>query len=129
MMKTQPSHSRALFGSAGKTLKGLGIIGLGALALTASAAEPATHVDFREVQRSVPVIGQVIKDSRNQKLGRIYDLALDVENGRIVEVIVSSGGFLGFGQRTVAVPPGAFVVDPAGGVLRLNVTLPDLGGK
>ena len=32
-----------------------------------------------------------------------------------------AGGFLGFGQRTVAVPPGAFTRDAAGNGFHLNV--------
>jgi sporulation protein YlmC with PRC-barrel domain len=106
----------------GKILKGLGwMTALGTLALTALAAEPPTHVDFRAVQQSVSAVGMEIKDLHGQALGKVKDFALDLENGRLVEVIVSSGGLLGMGQRNVAVPPGAFVFDPAGGVYRLNV--------
>lgn len=97
------------------------MIALGTLALAAPAAEPPTHLNFREVQNMVSVIGLEVKDSQDQTLGRVRDLALDLENGRLVEVIVSSGGFLGLGQRITAVPPGAFVFDTAGEVLRLNV--------
>ena len=150
-MKIKSTYSLALLAATGKTLKGLGIIALGTVVLNALAAEPPTpvnlrevqqsvsvigkeiknsqdqkaepppDVDFREVQQSLSVIGMEIKDSQDQKLGRVKDLALDLEKGRLVEVIVASGGFLGFGQRTVAVPPGAFKFDPTGGVLRLNV--------
>ena len=108
----------------GKALKGIGwYIALGTLALQALAAPPPTHEDFRAVQHGSSIFALEIKDLQNQSLGNIKDLALDLEHGRIVEVIMSSGGFLGMGQRTVAVPPGALWFDPAGRglVLRLNV--------
>ena len=139
-MKVKSICELALLGATGKGVKNLGIIALGTLALNALAVEPPTHENFREMQQSVSVIGMEVNDAQNQTIGKVEDLALDVENGRIVEVIVSSGGFLGFGQRIVAVPPGALrfeakVGGPKGtdflqntfsfeskvGVLRLNV--------
>ena len=108
--------------NADTALRGFGcVLALGTLALLELAAGGPTHANFRDVQPSVSVIGLEIKDTQDQTLGRVKDLALDLENGRLVEVIVSSGGFLGFGQRTVAVPPGALRFDPAERVLRLNV--------
>jgi sporulation protein YlmC with PRC-barrel domain len=98
------------------------IITIGILALHAPAAEPPTHDNYREVQPAVAIIGMEVKDSRNRTLGRVKELALDLENGRIVEVIVSSGGFLGMGQRTVGVPPRALLFDPAIGEFQLNVS-------
>ena len=35
------------------------------------------------------------------------NLVVDVESGRIVQVIISSGGFLGMGETLSPVPPGA----------------------
>ena len=121
-MKTTYNYSLPTLGATGKTLKGLGcIIALGALALKALAAELPTHEEFREVQKTFSVVGLEVKNHQDQKLGRVTDLALDLENGRLVEMIVSSGGFLGFGQRIVAVPYGALTFDSAGGALRLNM--------
>ena len=121
-MKMKSTCSLALLATTGKTLKGLGcIIALGAFALQAPAAEPPTHENFRAVEQSISVIRMEVKDSQDQNIGRVDDLAIDLENGRLVEVIVSSGGFLGLGERTVAVPPAALRFDPADGVLRINV--------
>jgi hypothetical protein len=117
-MRMKSTCSCAFSVAMGKTLKGLVIIALGMLAFTALAVEPPTHAEFRKVQKSLSIMDMEIKDSQDRKLGKVRDLALDLENGRIVEVLVSSGGFLGFGQKTIAVPPGAFVFDPIGGVLR-----------
>ena len=48
------------------------------------------------------------------------DLAVDLQNGRIVEVIVGTGGLLGMSERYVAVPPSAFTCDPSTKTLRLD---------
>lgn len=109
----------------GPSLRGSGIIAGGLLALNVLAAEPPTHEDFRGMQQSVSCIGLEVKDTRGQLLGSVSDLALDLEHGRIVEVIVSSGGFLGFGQRTVAVPPGAFRFEAKVAGLTPTYDLPD----
>jgi hypothetical protein len=124
-MKKKSSYSFSPLVATIKTLKGLGwavaVIMLCTVAFNALAAEPPRHINYREMQHMISVMGLEIRDSQDRKLGKIADLAIDLENGDLVEVIVASGGFLGLGRRTVAVPPGALVFDPEGGVLRLNV--------
>src|ERR1039458_8575101 len=39
------------------------------------------------------VIGMTVKNNQDEKLGKVEDLAVDVESGRIVQVILSTGGF------------------------------------
>lgn len=112
---------RTASGNVGKHLQRLGLIAIAMLALKTMAAETSTNENFRRVERADGIIGMAVKDTRNQGVGKVYDLALDLENGRIVEVIVSSGGFLGLGQKIVAVPPGALRLDPAELALRINV--------
>ena len=97
------------------------IVVLATLGSTGLVAKPATHADFREKQQATSVIGIEAKDSQDRTLGRVSELALDLENGRIVEMIVSSGGLLGFRERNVGVPPGALRFDAAERVLRLGV--------
>src|SRR5262245_65290040 len=82
-------------------------------------ARPATtrEVDLsREMQRerlgnvikASEVIGKEVRNLQDEKIGKVDDLAVDIETGRIVEVLVSSGGLLGIGDKIVAVPPTAF---------------------
>jgi hypothetical protein len=47
---------------------------------------------------------QAVVDSTGEVLGSIVDLLLDLERGRIAYAVVASGGFLGVGERLVAVP-------------------------
>ena len=56
--------------------------------------------------------GTDVIGSNNEKIGDVNDLLID-QNGRIVAYIVGVGGFLGIGQKDVALAPAAFQVQPA----------------
>jgi len=56
--------------------------------------------------------GTDVIGSNNEKVGDVTDLLID-QNGRIVAYIVGVGGFLGIGQKDVALAPAAFQVQPA----------------
>lgn len=66
------------------------------------------------------LIGMTVKNYQDEKLGKVEDLAVDVESGRIVQVILSTGGFIGMGDTLTAVPPGALHHDVAQRVLHLD---------
>jgi sporulation protein YlmC with PRC-barrel domain len=66
------------------------------------------------------VIGMTVKNYQDEKLGKVEDLAVDVESGRIVQVILSTGGFIGIGDTLTAVPPGALHHDVTQKVLHLD---------
>jgi len=82
-----------------------------------------------DLKRADQIIGSEIKDDQGHRLGKVEDLALDLSNGRIVEVIVGSGGFLGVDRKIMAIPPQSFVWDSSAKTLRLNVTRDQLKGK
>jgi hypothetical protein len=56
--------------------------------------------------------GTDVIGSNNEKIGDVSDLLID-QNGRIMAYIVGVGGFLGIGQKDVALAPAAFQVQPA----------------
>jgi sporulation protein YlmC with PRC-barrel domain len=56
--------------------------------------------------------GTDVIGSNNEKIGDVSDLLID-QNGRIVAYVVGVGGFLGIGQKDVALAPAAFQVQPA----------------
>lgn len=66
------------------------------------------------------IIGMTVNNYQDEKLGSVEDLAVDLESGRVVQVILTSGGFLGIGNSLTAVPPGALHPDTAKQVLHLN---------
>lgn len=59
---------------------------------------------------------------QDESLGRIKDLAIDLVNGRIVEVLVVSDDSLKVDNKIVAVPPRAFFPDALNRVYRLNIS-------
>jgi hyperosmotically inducible periplasmic protein len=84
-----------------------------------------THVRgdrINDATKASDVIGMTVKNLQNEKLGKVHDLAVDVESGRIVQVILSTGGFLGLGDTLTAVPPGALHHDVASKVIQLDAS-------
>jgi sporulation protein YlmC with PRC-barrel domain len=71
-------------------------------------------------EKASDLIGMEVKNYQGEKLGKVDDLAVDLETGRIVQVILSTGGFLGIGDTQVAVPPGALHRDATDKVVHLN---------
>ena len=69
---------------------------------------------------SSKLIGTNLYNKQNETLGQIEDLM--IENGRTVTgVIVSVGGFLGLGERYVAVDPATIVLNRDGNTLKAIV--------
>ena len=71
-------------------------------------------------KKASDLIGMEVKNNQNEKLGKVNDLAVEVESGRIVYVILSTGGFIGIGDTLHAVPPGALHHDVASKTLQLD---------
>jgi hyperosmotically inducible periplasmic protein len=78
------------------------------------------------VQKTSDLIGMEIKNNQDEKLGKVEELAVDMESGRIVYAILSTGGFLGVGKTLHALPPGVFRPDVANKVFRLNSSQAEL---
>lgn len=54
--------------------------------------------------RAGEIIGNDLRNTMNEGLGDIEDVVFDPETGGISHVLVETGGFLGLGEKTVAVP-------------------------
>jgi len=83
---------------------------------------------LNDTAKASDLIGMTVKNYQNEKLGKVEDLAVDVESGRIVQVIISTGGFMGMGNTLVAVPPAAFHHDVTQKVLHLDANKEKLAG-
>ena len=66
--------------------------------LQADAADP-------DSQSASRLIGSTVKTDQNEKVGKVEDLFVDLGTGRIVGVILSSGGFLGIGDALSVIQP------------------------
>lgn len=50
------------------------------------------------------LIGMNVKNAQNEDLGKIEDLVMDPDGGRVIYAVLSFGGFLGMGDKMFAVP-------------------------
>jgi len=73
-----------------------------------------------KANKASSLIGMDVRNSQNEKLGEIKDLVVDLSSGKIAYAVLSVGGFLGIGDKYVAVPPGAFHPAPDQNNLVLN---------
>jgi sporulation protein YlmC with PRC-barrel domain len=53
------------------------------------------------------IVGKTVVNSEGEKLGTVVDSVVDLENGRYLGMVVSTGGFLGLGAKKIIVPPSA----------------------
>ncbi|MAS93152.1 MAG: hypothetical protein CMO55_08140 [Verrucomicrobiales bacterium] len=74
-----------------------------------SAIQPGLII----VDKVSELIGREVKNKDEETLGSVRELAVDVESGRIVAVILSTGGFLGIERTETAIPPAALTHDSA----------------
>lgn len=55
--------------------------------------------------------GDTVVNRRNDELGKIEHLMIDIESGRVVYAVLSFGGFLGMGDKLFAIPWKALTID------------------
>jgi sporulation protein YlmC with PRC-barrel domain len=87
-----------------------------------NAAPLPTQAKFGPHTHWNDITDVLITNLQGESLGRIQDLALDLTNGRIVEVLVGYGEFLRFGGVTIAVPPRALIPDANQKVFQINMS-------
>jgi hypothetical protein len=57
------------------------------------------------------LVGTSVENPAGEKLGKIEDLMIDLQNGRVAYAVLSFGGFLGMGEKLFAVPFSALTCD------------------
>ena len=67
------------------------------------------------------IVGKEIRNNQGVLLGRVEDSAVDLEHGRYVGMVVTYGGFLGIGKKTVIIPADALRDDGTHRTLLLNM--------
>lgn len=58
------------------------------------------------------LIGNDVYNTKEEDLGDIKEIMLDVQTGKVNYAVLSFGGFLGMGEKLFAVPWGALKLDP-----------------
>src|SRR6185437_6789 len=64
-----------------------------------------------EVMAASTLDGDKILSTDGDEVGKVKDIMLDVQAGRIAYVVMSSGGFLGIGDKLLAIPWNALTLD------------------
>lgn len=77
---------------------------------------------FGRVLAASTLKGDKVVNHQGEDLGKIEELMIDLDRGRIAYAVLSFGGFLGMGDKLFAIPWQAFGVDTAGKRLVLNVS-------
>ena len=58
------------------------------------------------------IIGDKVHNGKDESMGEINDIMIDITTGKIDYVIIELGGFLGMGTKYFAIPFGMLQVDP-----------------
>ena len=70
-----------------------------------------------DVEETSPLMGLVsltgtkIVNYEHETLGTVADLMFDLDNGRVSYAVMTSGGFLGLGEKHFAIPWGVLEID------------------
>jgi sporulation protein YlmC with PRC-barrel domain len=64
-----------------------------------------------EVMAAASLDGNKVLTADGETAGKVKDIMLDVHSGRVAYVVMSSGGFLGIGDRLFAIPWNALTLD------------------
>jgi hypothetical protein len=60
--------------------------------------------------------------SDDNDVGKVKEIMLDVRSGRIAYIVLSSGGFLGMGDKLLAIPWHALTLDMLNKYFRLSIS-------
>jgi sporulation protein YlmC with PRC-barrel domain len=85
------------------------------------AASPAPQGGGNEVSAD-KMIGQDVYGENNEELGEVTDVIIDPQSKQISKIVVGSGGFLGIGQKTVAIEVDKVQVRPQEGIYVTGLT-------
>ena len=79
--------------------------GDGSDAMPSHSSHSMHRANLKDAVKASDVMGMTVKNNQGEKLGKVENMLVDLSSGRIVAVVVSSGGFLGLGDELSAVPP------------------------
>ena len=73
-------------------------------------------------EKASKLIGEDVRSTTHEDLGKVKDLVIDVRDGRVVYALISSGGILGIGETIHIVPFSSFKSGtPSDGALVLDL--------
>jgi sporulation protein YlmC with PRC-barrel domain len=81
-----------------------------------------TTTKTRQPMSTSSLTGNEIKNQQNEVLGSVHDIMLDCSSGRVAYVVMTSGGFLGMGNKLFAIPMSALTLDTECECFRMEAT-------
>jgi sporulation protein YlmC with PRC-barrel domain len=79
-----------------------------------------------DANKASKLIGMSVKNKKDEDLGKIKELVLDLKSGKVAYAVLSHGSTLGFGGKNVAVPFQALSVKPGERALLLDIDKQEL---
>ncbi|OFZ69503.1 MAG: photosystem reaction center subunit H [Betaproteobacteria bacterium RBG_16_58_11] len=79
------------------------------------------HGPGPEVMGADTLVGNDVYNLKNEDLGNIKEIMLDMRSGQVGYAVLSYGGFLGLGEKLFAVPWNALTLDTKNKRFVLNV--------
>lgn len=61
-------------------------------------------IQIRKVYRSATLVGTPVRNPRDEDLGKIEEIVIDMDAGNVAYLVLSFGGILGMGGKLFAVP-------------------------
>jgi sporulation protein YlmC with PRC-barrel domain len=98
-----------------------------AYGMYAETYDPDTYWDVKKGPGPRVMAASTLEDDNvvnmaGEKLGEITEIMIDVPTGRVAYAVLSVGGFLGIGDKLLAVPWRALQIDPSNHRFVLNVS-------
>jgi len=90
-------------------------------AIVGGETRPGNEGPGPRVMAASTLEGDDIVNRQGDKLGELEEIMLDVTTGRIAYAVLSTGGFLGLGDKLFAIPWGALTMDPENKCFILDV--------
>lgn len=82
----------------------------------------ARTVGQPQVLSASTIIGDGVRNAKGEDLGKIEEVMIDLQEGRIAYAVLSFGGFLGVGDKLFAIPWQALELRPDEHKFVLNVS-------
>jgi sporulation protein YlmC with PRC-barrel domain len=76
----------------------------------------------RRVLGAGTLTGDSVRNNAGEDLGKIEEIMIDLESGRVAYAVLSFGGFLGIGDKLFMVPWGSLTVDQSAHQFVLDVS-------
>lgn len=89
---------------------------------SASSTKSAQQQQNRNDMRASDLMGKSVRNQQGKDLGKVEDVLVNVNSGRVQYTVLSFGGFLGMGDKLFAFPLDAFDRSQQGDELVLNVS-------